>query len=386
MPGVLSAKPKPGVQRIVKVAVVGDFSGPPPASGRNELNSLQVEADQVNASGGVLGSRVEVVAADSELNPVKAAALVRQQLADDEVKLLVGPNFTAGYMAVKGDIAQATMPNCVTSVTDDALTGSAFTFRSDAGQRSSVTTLLAYVHRSQPDVKKLGLLDAGDETAQSYDRQLTQQAPRLGLTYLGHASATEADAGPAVQRLVGMGAQAVVLSTEPASAARIALAVQQSGASPRPLLLGFQSLSSYEFPSLAGDAAVNAAFTDTSDAYLTDSPDASWPAGYRTFVHNLTHQYGYATNGVDMNGSPAVADCLLQWSRAATRAGSFRGPDVVKAWEDLDLGQTDTVLGVPERLSAADHDAVGVNSVLIYRWARVGGRYRLNQIATPPAG
>jgi len=377
---------KLALQRTVKVAVVGVFSGPSATLGRDLRNSLQVQADQLNAKGGVLNNRVEVVAADSELNPAKTAELVRQQLADNDVKLLVGPSFTAGYLAVKGDITQAGMPNCVTAVADDALTGATFSFRSDAGERASVTTLLAYLHQSQPDVKKVALLDDGDETAQSYDRQLAEQSVHYGLTYVGHATANESDPGPAAQKMLAQGPQAVVLSAQPGAAARIAQAVQQLAGSARPLLLGFHGLSGYEFPSLSGDVAVNSVFANTTEAYLTDIADSSWPAGYRTFVHSLTRQYGYATNGVDLNGDLAAADCLLQWSRAVTRAGSFRGLNVVKAWENLDLDRSETVLGVHERLSPADHHAVSQSAMLIYQWAKQDSKYRLRQLPTPAVG
>ena len=365
--------------------MVGAFSGPSANVGRDLRNSLQVEADQLNAKGGVLGSRVEVVAADGEQNAAKTTDLVRQQLADDDVKLLVGPNFTAGYLAVKGDIAQAGMPSCVTTVTDDALTGAAFTFRSDAGEQAGVTALLAYLHQSKPEIKKVGLLDDGDDTAQSYDRQLAQQAAHYGLAYLGHGTASsDSDPSPAVQKLLAQGADAVALSAQPGVAGRMAQAVrQQSAGNPRPLILGFNGLSGYEFASQAGDSAVNSVFTATAQTYLTDVPDSTWPAGYRAFVHNLTHQYGYAINGVDMKGDPAAADCLMQWSRAVTKAGSFSGRDVVRAWENLDLDQSETVLGVRERLSAADHHAVGQGAVSIYQWVKEGNKYRLRQLSTP---
>lgn len=384
--GLMTPAQKLALQRTVKVAVVGVFSGPSATLGRDVRNSLQVEADQLNASGGVLGDRVEIVAADGELNPAKAAELVRQQLADDDVKLLVGPNFTAGYLAVKGDITQAGMPNCVTTVADDALTGAAFSFRSDAGERASVTTLLAYLHQSQPEIKKVALLDDGDETSQSYDRQFADQSAHYGLAYVGRATATESDPGAAVQKVLAQSPQAVALSAQPGTAARIAQAVQQLAANARPLILGFRGLSGYEFPSLTGDIAVNSVFANTTAAYLTDVPDSSWPAGYRTFVHSLTRQYGYATNGVDMNGNLAAADCLLQWSRAVTRAGTFRGLNVVKAWENLDLDRSETVLGVRERFSPADHHAVSQSAMLIYQWAKQGSKYRLRQLPTPAVG
>lgn len=384
LPGApTTASQRVALQPAVKVAVVGTFSGPSTVQGRSVRNSLQVEADALNANGGVLGSRVEVVAADSEGSPAKAAELVRQQLADGDVKLLVGPNFTAGYLAVKQSIVQARVPNCVTSVAGDALTGATFSFRSDASERSSVATLFAYLRQSRPEIKKVGLLDDGDETAQTYDRQLAEQAAHFGVTYTGRATASDADPRPAVQQVLAQGPQAVVLAAEPAAAARISQAIQQVAGNTKPQILGFHGLSGYEFPSLAGDTAVNSVLANTNEAYLTNVPESSWPAGYRDFVRTLTRQYGYATNGVDINGDPAAADCLRQWAKGATRAGTFQGPDVVRAWETLDLDASETVLGVRERLSAADHNAVGQTGLMLYSWAKEGNRYRLRQLATP---
>src|SRR6266487_119066 len=94
--------PRAVEQRTVKIAVVDLFSGPPAAAtGPDVQNSLQVAVDGLNARGGLLGQHVEIVAADGERNAAKVAELVRQQLSDDDVKLLVGPASTATFLPVK---------------------------------------------------------------------------------------------------------------------------------------------------------------------------------------------------------------------------------------------------------------------------------------------
>src|SRR5437016_10341180 len=65
---------------IVKISLVDVFSGSFASVGQNLRNSLQVEVDQMNAQGGLLGYRVEVVAADDEGDPEKGAELVREQV------------------------------------------------------------------------------------------------------------------------------------------------------------------------------------------------------------------------------------------------------------------------------------------------------------------
>jgi ABC-type branched-subunit amino acid transport system substrate-binding protein len=301
------------------------------------------------------------------------------------VALVVGPAGTASFQAARTVLAQAGTPNCVVQVADDALGGARSSFEAGPSNRTEVAALLNALRRAHPDLKKVGLLDEGDELGHSYDAQLTAQAAAAGLAYVGQVVAgAGADQRAALQQLVGQGAQVVVLAQQPATAAAAAQAAGQVGGA-RPLLAGFGSLADYGFPSLGGDPAVGALVATTTQAYLTDLPRAQWPAGYRDFVSTASRQYGLATDGVQMQATPAGADCLLQWSRAVAQAGTFRGADVTRAWETLDLSSAETALGVRERLTPADHSAVAPDAMSAYTWAREGGRYRLKQVAGPSA-
>jgi branched-chain amino acid transport system substrate-binding protein len=373
------------VQRTVKVVLVDVFSGSTEASGRATRNGLQLAVDALNAQGGLLGDRVEVVAVDGETNPGKVTELVRQQLSDDGVQLLVGPNPTQAFQAVKTSIGQAGMPNCLTSVTDDALSGAPSSFRVGASDRTRVAALVGYVRQARTDVRKVGLL-AGDDNAQGYDRLVGEEAARAGLTYAGRAGAPDADPTAAIQLLAGQGAQALVVAAQPAFALRAAQAVRQLGLGGKDTLLGFDALASYDFPDVGGDPALSAVLVATNRAYLTAGPDTAWPPAYKAFVGTAAREYGTATNGVELQADPVAADCVLQWSRAVRRAGTFRGTEVTRAWEGLYLTSSDTALGVTERPTAADHTAVGPDGVFVYTWSRDGVRFRLKQLAGPAGG
>ena len=73
---VLALAAGPAVaQSPVKIGFVDTFSGPSAASGQVLANSLQVQVDDLNARGGLLGSRVEIVTADGEQDPAKTSEL-----------------------------------------------------------------------------------------------------------------------------------------------------------------------------------------------------------------------------------------------------------------------------------------------------------------------
>ncbi|MBJ7614362.1 MAG: ABC transporter substrate-binding protein [Candidatus Dormibacteraeota bacterium] len=372
-------------QRTVKIVLLESFSGDRAAVGRRAENSLRVQADLLNARGGLLGRHLEVVAADDESNATKARELAREQLTDGQVQLVVGPGTSATFDAVKPLLRQAQLPNCVTAAADATMAAAPFSFRAAPSDRDRLASLISYLRRSHPDVRSIGLIDSGEQPARFGDDLLAAQAGGSGLAYVGRASPGpgDPDAAAAVQLLTSRGAQAAFVSGPPELAARAAAGVAAAGLQGRLQLLGLDGFGDYSFPATAGEAATGSAFAGGIQAYLTQQSEASWPAGYRDFFLRVSHAYGYGSNGVELQGDPAPADCVLQWSRAVEKAGTFTGTAVTSAWEQLDLPATETALGVRESASPGNHTTVPAEAVFVYSWVKSGTGYRLRQLAGP---
>jgi branched-chain amino acid transport system substrate-binding protein len=380
-----------GARAPVKVALVDAFSGSPAAAsiGPALQNSLQLEIDDLNAHGGLLGSRVQLVTADDQYSPTAAPEVMRQVLADRAVRLVVGPSFAGVYVGVKPLIERARMPNCLTSMAaDDVMARAPYSFRVQEPDRSRVPALLTYLQRSTP-LRKVGLVTDDDPAGQDLDRQLSDQAPRAGLQYVGAAFVAAGGAGGAggadqkaqVQQMLKGGAEAVLLSGNPATATRTLQAIRQANAGAKLRTFGFAGLASYGFAQQAGDAANGLVLVSSIQAYLSDVPDARWPPAYRTFVRGVLARYGPAANGVEMKGVPAAADCVLLWARAVRAANDFGGTRVAKAWETLDVPAAQSAMGVREQFRPDDHDAVPADSLIVYQWSRNGDRWTLKQLA-----
>jgi branched-chain amino acid transport system substrate-binding protein len=370
----------------VKVALVDVFSGGFGFFGGYLRNSLQVEADSINAAGGLNGYYLQIVTADDALAPDKGALLVRQELADSSVKLLVGPSFTSVFLAAKPIINQGSVPNCLPAVAvDSAMDGAVNSFRTQEPDKYRIPALLNYIAKNTP-IKKIGLIYEGDATGQNYDQQLGSAASAAGLQYVGAAftTATATDHKPLVQKMIGLGAQGVILSNNSTTAGRTALAISQLGVKDKLAQFGFSGLQGYTYPQLGGDAVDGTIFAATIQTYETDVPEAQWPPTYRDFVKKITSQYGYAPNGVEMQGTALAADCMIEWQRAVQKAGTFDGAKVVKAWESLDIRAADDVLGVEEKFSSTNHDATPQAGIFIYQWVKQpSGGFRLKQLLGP---
>jgi len=374
--------------------VVDVFSGEFSSVGQNIRNSLQLEVDQINAHGGLLGYQVEVVAADDEGEPDKGGELVREQVNDPEVKLVIGPNDTDVYVGAGPILTKANVPSCLSAgVTDADVNGAPDTFRTQGRDQERAAALTSYLERNRPAVKKIGLLSDDDPAGHAMDSVLTNlfNGPLKGGS-IGYAGAaltpitptSDTPSGPDVvvpfiRRLFSAGVQGIILSEEADLATLTAVTIDQMGLTGQVALLGIGGTDVYQYPFTGGPAAIGTIFASTNQSYLTGIPASKWPPSYRDFVSRITSQYGYAPNGVEMQGSPPAADCVRQWAKAVRSAGTFDTARVVKAWEGIELSPAESALGVRE--VPKSHESVPASGIFVYQWVKQGNRYQLNQLA-----
>ena len=81
------AEPAPPIRVGVTVSLSGQFA----VLGKDELQGMQMWADDVNRRGALLGRKVEVVYYDDESDPDKSAELYERLITTDKVDLLLGP-------------------------------------------------------------------------------------------------------------------------------------------------------------------------------------------------------------------------------------------------------------------------------------------------------
>jgi len=85
--GQLAAEPAPPIRVGVTISLSGEFA----VLGRDELQGMQMWADDLNRRGALLGRKVEIVHYDDESDPDKSAELYERLITTDKVDLLLGP-------------------------------------------------------------------------------------------------------------------------------------------------------------------------------------------------------------------------------------------------------------------------------------------------------
>ena len=83
--------PPAGAQNPIKIGIGIAHTGPLAGGGKSALLALQMWRDDVNARGGLLGRKVEVIAYDDQSSPATTPAIYTKLLDVDKVDLLVAP-------------------------------------------------------------------------------------------------------------------------------------------------------------------------------------------------------------------------------------------------------------------------------------------------------
>lgn len=84
----------------VKIGLLAPLTGFAAADGLSVLNSVKIALDRVNAEGGVLGKRVELIYYDDRADGKEAVALARKLIQHDRVAAAVGGSYSTPSRAV----------------------------------------------------------------------------------------------------------------------------------------------------------------------------------------------------------------------------------------------------------------------------------------------
>src|ERR1700719_997980 len=97
-------------QETLKVGLVAAMSGQSAKSGEAIVRGLSLAIDEINAKGGVLGKKVELVVRDDESNPAKGVIAARELVQREKVAVLFGGLDTPVSMAIVPFANQSKVP------------------------------------------------------------------------------------------------------------------------------------------------------------------------------------------------------------------------------------------------------------------------------------
>ncbi|TFH44600.1 MAG: ABC transporter substrate-binding protein [Lysobacterales bacterium] len=199
----------------IKIGVNQPLTGAVAASGNYVTNGAKIAADELNASGGLLGSKVELVIEDNKSNPTEAVAAAEKLIVRDKVPVMMGAWSSTYTLAVMPKLMEYGVPMVVETSSSGKITvaGNPWIFRISPTSAMEAKAFGDQV--SKFGIKKADFLvvnnDWGRGAADEFSGMLKEHSIQVGTTETMDASAQDLSAQ--LSKIKASGADTLFVTT-----------------------------------------------------------------------------------------------------------------------------------------------------------------------------
>ena len=346
-----------GERAPVRIGVSGPFSGPSAPMGLSMRDGIRIAAAEINAGGGVLGRRVELVERDDEASNELGAQIVREFVNRERVVAGLGIVNTGVALASQRHYQTARIP-VITSVATGTLITRQFqppefpenyVFRVSANDTLQAEVIvdeavsrrgfnrLAILH----DATNYGVLGSADLAA-------TLRAQGIEPVAIERFQLRQTDMRPQLERARAAGAQAVLTYGIGPELAHIANGMARMGW--QVPIIGSWTLAMSNFIEIAGRNAEGARMPQTFIQTPRTARQSAFMQAWRE-----------ATQTARIPVPPAAAqgyDAMLLLAAAIRQAGSLEGARIRDALENLEAPVEGVVMTYHRPFSADNHETL----------------------------
>src|SRR5579883_321576 len=351
----------------IKVGLVAALSGQSAKSGEGITRGLTIAIDEINARGGVLGRKIELVRRDDESNPSKGQLAARELIDQEKVAALFGGIDSPVALAIVPIANQSKTPffsvwAAATPITRNGANPN-FVFRVSAVDALVDKALTNYATKTF-NAKKLGLMLVNNPWGESNEKGLTAAAKDKGVELAGVEKFEESDVDMVAQitRLKSAGADAIILVANAAPGAQVMKSLQRTGWNVP--VVSHWGISGGRFPELAGPGAQKVEFVQTYSFFGKQNP-----VGEKVLAE-LKAKYPDIKGPADVVPPVGVADAydaMHLVALAIAKAGSTDGDKLRLALEGIDRYEG-LIKTYVHPFSPENHDALNENDYVMVHY------------------
>ena len=363
--GLLAALPASAADPI-KIGLVTALSGQSARAGEALTRGLTIAIDEVNAKGGVLGRKVELVRRDDEANPAKGVIAARELVQREKVAVLIGGLDTPVALAIVPFANEQKVPfidpwAAGTGITVNGAKDN-YVFRVSARDDLVDKAIVNYAIKNH-SVKKPGLILVNNPWGESNEKGLTAALKEANIQPAGieKFEGNDIDVVPQLARLKQAGADVLFLVGNVGPSAQVVKSLDRMGW--KVPIVSHWGPAGGRFTELAGPSAREVVFIQTYSFFGKLSP-----VGERVLTA-LKAKYPDVKGPGDVTPAVGVAnayDALHLAALAIERAGSTKGEAIRDAMYRIDRHEG-LIKTYDKPFSPANHEAVGEND---YIWTR----------------
>jgi branched-chain amino acid transport system substrate-binding protein len=353
-------------QEPIKIGLVTALSGQSARAGEAITRGLQVAIDELNAAGGVLGRKFELLRRDDEATPAKGVIAARELVHKEKVAVLFGGLDTPVSIAIVPVITEAKVPfmgpwAAGTPITHNG-TNPNFAFRVSAVDEIVDKAILQYAQKNFA-AKKPGLILINNPWGESNEKGLKAAMAAKGVTPAGieKFEGNDVDVVPQLTRLKAAGADSLFLVGNVGPSAQVVKSLDRMGW--KVPIVSHWGPAGGRFTELAGPSAPSVHFVQTYSFFGNQRP-----VGQKV-LKMLMAKYPDVKSAGDVTPAVGVAnayDAMHLVALAIKNAGSTDGPKIREGFYKI-ASYDGLIKSYKNPFTPANHDAINEND---YVWTQ----------------
>jgi branched-chain amino acid transport system substrate-binding protein len=312
----------------IKIGSITILTGPSSQIGIETARGAQFMVDYLNARGGALGSKLELISTDDANNPQLAVQAGAQLIQQDHVAAIVGPTNSVGGIAIQSLQAQAHVPAVAYQSGAEALTGtgSPWVFRSNTTLNhhfDAITTYFAKVRKNKRFAFIGWNLAAGQSSLEGTKFGISHNRG-TSLVYQTQLPLTTQDFSGAISQARAANPDVVLIGAPMPFAGVLAKQIRQSGWNVAIAATG--DFVTTDFGAFLGPLANGLVMSDTGHATCASKRKVG-----RAFVTAWQKKFHRLPGANELVGADAVGVVVA----AIKKAGSTNGDKIAAAIHKL---------------------------------------------------
>src|SRR5215468_1237971 len=350
-------------QNVVKIGVITSLTGSQAAFGEAHKNGYAIALDEINATGGVLGKKIELDFYDDQSKPDQAVQGVSKLVDQDGVPIILGSYSSESTKAIVGTVTQRETPLVIPTATADNVmdSKSPWVFRICAGANDYAKATIEFLkHNGSPKTMAIVYEKTNFGQANMQAMKDAAQAAGMNVVALEEYEAKAPDYKAVLRRVKDKNPEVIYFCSYLLDATTLMRQSQEIDLNPKYYTSAGTGFAAAEFPTEKG-AGKNAEYTFSVSQWL---PEVPW-AGSKEFDAEFFKRYGShpAYHAIQAYAALKVA------AQAINNAKSTDSTKIRDAIKNLNLPMTP--------FGPVKFDANGQNQHTVLITQVQGGKYKV---------
>jgi branched-chain amino acid transport system substrate-binding protein len=317
----------------VKIGVLAPVQMP---VGQGIINAAKLAADEINASGGILGKKIELVIGDTESKPEKGITATKKLVLEDKVDVLVGEYNSGVALAIQPFVANYKIPFITTGCASIALTDNVkkdyaknkYFFRdminSDIRQQKWAFKFLKEFVNGTLGYKRFAILAENAKWTEDYAPTLKKDLESVGLEvpFIERFDVDIKDFSPIFSKIKSVNTQWIAQIVSHGAS----IPLVKAWADNKPAPMGCVNVTSMDskFWDMSGGACLyETTYNMIARAPLTDRTIAFWDNYVKKFATNPVYPSGF------------TFDSVYMFAEVIKQKKSLKADDIVAGLENI---------------------------------------------------